>query len=79
VIFSKWEIPGVRSCILLAWSLALRSISQSTLSSSFNLAMSDVLEQDELVIENALVDKVFFFLKVTILLLSQYNCLFILL
>ena len=63
-LFSSWKERGVRACMLLAWSLSLRSISQSSLSTSFNLAMSDVLEQDEVVIETALVDKVFFFLKV---------------
>ena len=62
--FSDWKHPSIRACAVFVWSLSLRSMSQSTLSNSFNLEMSNMLEQDETLMESALADKVFLFMKV---------------
>ncbi|XP_039266585.2 nuclear pore complex protein Nup205-like [Styela clava] len=66
----EWKIPGIKACIQLAWSLALRALAQipmavlENMPDTFNsTGFTDALEQDEMMLEFALGGKVFQFLK----------------
>uniref|UniRef100_H2Z552 Nuclear pore complex protein Nup205 n=1 Tax=Ciona savignyi TaxID=51511 RepID=H2Z552_CIOSA len=62
---STWKVVGVRSCMQLAWSVTLRLLAQipTSLLSGTTPPSGEILEQDEMVVEMSMTDRVFHFIK----------------
>lgn len=68
---SEWKIPGLKACLQLAWSLTLRTlavipnaVTEPAVETLSSPEFTEVLEQDERLLEMALAGKAFQFLKV---------------
>ncbi|XP_033629784.1 nuclear pore complex protein Nup205-like [Asterias rubens] len=66
---TKWKCPGISAVLRFAWALTLRNIAQQPETAM----MQDLIEEDESVIDEAIKDNVFRFLKDAVVSSKNFN------